>query len=354
MTTQLVGDIGGTKTILRLEEVETGKQLLAKDLFFLTSHFPKIEALVKFFLEKATQELGYQPKIDKACFAVPGPIINNTSAPPNLPEWFIDAHVLQEELGITKIHLINDFEAIGYGIPKLTATNRYILQPGNPQKHAVIGIIGAGTGLGEGFLTWQGEEGYQVHASEGGHSDFSPRSELQFQLFQYLQKKFKTQVVSVIRVVSGPGILAIYQFLRDTQATPELPEISHLVVGWEQQAENNVGTLEPAEAIAKMALEKRNRLCEQTMEIFVEVYGAEAGNLALKILPYGGLYVAGGIAPKILPLLEENNRFLRAFIGKGRMGRTSALLERIPIYVVMEPKIGLIGAAVYASLQVGK
>jgi glucokinase len=251
---------------------------------------------------------------------------------------------LETELDIANIRLINDFAAVGYGILGLEAKDLYTLQEVTPQLDAPIAIIGAGTGLGEGFLIQQAGS-YQVFASEGGHADFAPRNELEFQLLQYLRDKYDIQRISVERVVSGQGIVALYQFLRDRQVAQESPEIGQIIRTWERETGRTEKSVDPAAAIAQAALEKRDRLCEQTLQMFVEAYGAEAGNLSVKLLPYGGLYVAGGIAAKILPLIQEGS-FLRAY---GQKGRVSPLLERVPVHVILNPQVGLMGAAICAS-----
>ena len=280
---------------------------------------------------------------EKACFAIAGPVVNDTCVLTNLA-WFLDARRLEQELDIATIHLINDFAAVGYGILGLEDKDLCTLQAATAQTDAPIAVIGAGTGLGEGFLIQQAG-GYQVFASEGGHADFAPRNELEFQLLQYLRDKYDIQRISVERVVSGQGIVALYQFLRDRQVAHESPEIGEIIRTWERETGRTEKSVDPAAVIAQAALEKRDRLCEQTLQMFVEAYGAEAGNLALKLLPYGGLYVAGGIAAKILPLIQEGN-FLRAF---GQKGRVSPLLEKVSVRVVLNPQVGLIGAAICAS-----
>ncbi len=344
MTLLLAGDIGGTKTILRLveESAETSWHTLYEALY-PSRDFPDLVPIVERFLSAAGQQLGTTPSPEKACFAIAGPVVNDTSVLTNL-DWFLEARRLEKELEIPRITLINDFAAVGYGILGLETTDLYTLQDGTPQTNAPIGVIGAGTGLGEGFLI-QLATGYQVFASEGGHADFAPRTGLEFQLLQYLREKYDIQRISIERVVSGQGIVAIYQFLRDRQFAQESPDIGQIVKTWEQETGRSEKTVDPAAAIATAALEKRDRLCEQTLQMFVEAYGAEAGNLALKLLPYGGLYVAGGIAAKILALIQEGS-FLRAF---GQKGRVSPLLERVPVHVVLNPQVGLIGAAICAS-----
>jgi len=344
MTLILAGDIGGTKTILRLVEESVGTSWhTLYEALYSSRDFPDLVPIVQRFLSVAGQQLGKPPMPQKACFAIAGPVVNDTCVLTNLA-WFLEARRLEKELEIPRISLINDFAAVGYGILGLENTDLYTLQAGTPQLEAPIAVIGAGTGLGEGFLVHQAT-GYQVFPSEGGHADFAPRNELEFRLLQYLREKYDIQRISVERVVSGQGIVAIYQFLRDRQFAQESPEIEQIMTTWEHETGYTDKSVDPAAAIAKAALEKRDRLCEQTLQMFVEAYGAEAGNLAIKLLPYGGLYVAGGIAAKILPLIKEG-QFLRTF---GQKGRVSPLLERVPLQVVLNPQVGLIGAAICAS-----
>ncbi|MEH2326189.1 MAG: glucokinase [Nostoc sp.] len=339
MTLLLAGDIGGTKTILQLVEKSDSPAIhTIYQESYHSADFPDLVPIVQKFLVKANT-----PTPEKACFAIAGPIVKNTAKLTNLA-WFLDTERLEEELGIPHISLINDFAAVGYGISGLQKQDLHTLQVGKPQPETPIGIIGAGTGLGQGFLIKQGNH-YQVFPSEGGHADFAPRNEIEFQLLRYLLGKHDIQRVSVERVVSGMGIVAIYQFLRDRKFAVESPDIAQIVRTWEQEAGQEEKSVDPGAVIGTAALEGRDRLCEQTLQLFVEAYGAEAGNLALKLLPYGGLYIAGGIAPKILPLIE-NNGFLLNFTQKGRMRR---LLEEIPVYVILNPQVGLIGAALCAA-----
>ncbi len=341
MTLLLTGDIGGTKTILQLVQTSGENRETLHEKRYTSRDFPDLVPMVQQFLVEAGSGEKYIPQ--KACFAIAGPVVNNTVKLTNLT-WLLDAKRLEEELGIAPISLINDFAAVGYGVLGLGEKDLYTLQPGKPQSDAPIAVIGAGTGLGQGFLIHLGDN-YQVFGSEGGHSDFAPRAELEFQLLKYLLDKHDIQRVSVERVVSGMGIVAIYQFLRDRSYASETPEIASIVKAWEQQAGRTQKTVDPAAAISAAAIEKRDRLSEQTMQIFVESYGAEAGNLALKLLPYGGLYVAGGIAAKNLPLMQEGS-FLRSFTSKGRM---RAILEDVPVHIVLNPQVGLIGAAIAAD-----
>jgi len=344
MTLLLAGDIGGTKTILRLVEQQAEGLMCSLDQAIYPSRdFPDLVPMVQHFFAAAAQNLGKMPLPQKACFAIAGPVVNNTAKLTNLA-WFLDTKSLEQELGIASISLINDFAAVGYGILGLDDSDLHTLQAGKPIIDAPIAVIGAGTGLGEGFLIKQGDS-HQVFGSEGGHVDFAPRGELEFELLKYLLDKHNIQRVSAERVISGQGIVAIYQFLRDRQAATESPEIGQIVRTWEQEIGQSEKTVDPAATIAAAALAKGDRLSEETMQIFVEAYGAEAGNLALKLLSYGGVYVAGGIAAKILPLIQEGG-FLHTFTNKGRM---SSLLEDIPVHIILNPQVGLIGASICAA-----
>ncbi len=356
MTLLLAGDTGGTKTILRLVEVSPDFELNTFELNTIyeerypSQDFPDLVPIVKLFLTEAAKSTAQKVTPEKACFAIAGPVTNNTAKLTNLA-WFLDVERLQEDLGIARVSLINDFAAVGYGILGLKPEDISTLQVGKPNPEAPIGIIGAGTGLGQGFLIKQGDT-YQVFASEGGHSDFAPRTELEFQLLKYLMDKHDIQRVSVERVVSGLGIVAIYQFLRDRRSRVadhkmqrESPDIAQVIRSWEEQVGKKEKNVDPGAAIGTAALEKRDRISEQTMQIFVEAYGAEAGNLALKLLPYGGLYIAGGIAPKILPLLQEGS-FLLNLTQKGRMQK---ILTEIPVHIILNSQVGLIGAAISAA-----
>lgn len=344
MTLLLAGDIGATKTILRLVEKPTRGELpTLYEEHYRSRDYPDLVPMVQEFLATAAAKTNDNSPPQAACFAIAGPVVNNTAKLTNLT-WSLETQRLEQELNIAPIALINDFAAIGYGVLGLKDADLHTLQAGLIQPSAPIAVIGAGTGLGQGFLIKQGDN-YQVFPSEGGHADFAPRSELEFQLLKYLLDKHDIQRVSAERVVSGQGIVAIYQFLRDKSYATESPEIGQIVSTWEKEAGKSEKSVDPAAVISTVALEKRDRLCERTMQIFVEAYGAEAGNLALKLLPYGGLYVAGGIAAKNLPLIQEGS-FLHTFTSKGRM---TSLLENIPIKIVLNPCVGLIGAALRAA-----
>lgn len=344
MTLLIAGDIGGTKTILRLVDVSDAKATDLKTCHenkYPSQEYADLAPMVQAFLAEAIAK-GITQTPEQACFAIAGPVVNNTSNLTNLA-WSLEGDRLGSELALKGVQLINDFEAVGYGVLGLQASDLCTLQAGEPKPGAPIAVIGAGTGLGQGFLIYQNGD-YWVFPSEGGHSDFAPRSELEFQLLKYLLDKHQITRASAERVVSGQGIVAVYQFLRDRQYGQEDPAISAAITTWERQAGLSSKTVDPAAVVAEGAIDG-DYLCAKAMEIFVTAYGAEAGNLALKLLPYGGLYVAGGIAAKNLPLMQSG-AFLQAFASKGRV---SPLLEQVPIHVVLNPQVGLIGAALCAA-----
>ena len=334
----LAGDIGGTKTILRLVEVTevtlTEKTFkTVKEAQYISASFPDLVPMVREFL---AQDRYLKPEL--ACFAIAGPVVNNTCNLTNL-SWVLDAQRLEIELDIPKISLLNDFAANSFGILGLKDFDVHTLQAGEAREDSPIAVIGAGTGLGEAFLVPHGKK-YRIFASEGGHTDFAPRNDLETELLKYLQVKLNVKHVSVERVVSGQGIASIYQFLRDSKFAPETPEIAERIKLWERESKK---TIDPAAIISQAAFKQSDRLCEKTMDIFIEAYGAETGNLALKLLSYGGIYIAGGIAGKILPLMQDG-RFLDTFKDKGRV---STLIEAIPVHIVLNPQVGLVGSVLY-------
>ncbi|MDJ0647758.1 MAG: glucokinase [Xenococcaceae cyanobacterium MO_188.B19] len=333
----LTGDIGGTKTILRLVKVGADRKSFETIIEnkYLSGDFPDLVPIVQQFLSASPQT----NNITSACFAIAGPVVNKTSNLTNL-DWQVDSNRLEAELNISHVSLINDFAANSYGVLGLESSEIYTLQAGKKIDNAPIAVIGAGTGLGQGFLIPQDDK-YQVFASEGGHTDFAPRNDLEIQLLQYLQTKISSDHISVERVVSGQGIVSIYQFLRDSNFSNESSIIGQKISNWEKKIETNI---DPAAVIAQGAIEQNDSICTKTMSLFMELYGAETGNLALKILPYGGIYIAGGVAAKNLSLIKKKE-FINNFIQKGRMTK---LLQDIPIHVVLTPELGVKGSILYA------
>jgi glucokinase len=352
MVQLLAGDIGGTKTILRLVRADgddlqhcPARQVRLTTLYeqrYASGDFPDLVPMVQQFLTAAQSQVA-QVHPTTACFAIAGPVVDNTSQLTNLA-WMLSSDRLTAELQLEQVELINDFAAVGYGVLGLQPEDLVTLQPGQNHPTAPIAVIGAGTGLGQGFLIPMGDDDYQVFASEGGHADFAPRSEIEFQLLRYLLDKHDITRLSVERVVSGQGIISIYEFLRDRGFATESAELAQTVRLWEQKAGQRSQLPDPAAAIARAANDRTDRIAQKTMALFIEAYGAEAGNLALKLLPYGGLYVAGGVAAKNIERIKADG-FLRAFADKGRV---SKLLEQIPVHVIMNQNAGLIGAAIRA------
>ena len=345
--TVLAGDIGGTKTILRLVNAEVGGPGHAVPLLttlwektYASKSFSDLVPMVHQFLREAAESSGRVSAVDHACFGIAGPVSGNASELTNL-SWSLSGERLQRALEISQVTLINDFAAIGYGIFGLQEGEAATLQASPPDPTAPIAVIGAGTGLGEGFLIPDPDGIYRAFSSEGGHTDFAPQSDLEFQLLNYLREKNNLPRVSVERVASGTGIASIYQFFRDTNPREESAAMAGMYQIWAREIGKKDKTVDLAAEVSKAALAGGDFLCEQAMNLFITVYGAEAGNLALKILPFGGLYLAGGIAPKILPLLQQG-AFMKAFCNKGRM---RPLLEKVPVHVILNPKVGLIGAA---------
>jgi glucokinase len=272
----------------------------------------------------------HKEPVDRACFGIAGPVKNGQVKTPNLA-WVVEAKRLAGELSLPTVGLINDLEANAYGINELAPEDFVILNRGAPDAQGNAAVISAGTGLGEAGMYWDGTR-HRPFAGEGGHADFAPHDQLEADLLLYLKKQFGH--VSWERVVSGPGLYNIYQFLRNTGRCQESPDLR------EAMRERD-----PSAVISQAALENRCPLSGQAMELFVALYGAEAGNLALKIMATGGVFLGGGIAPKILPKLQGAG-FMKAFAEKGRF---RSLLEAIPVRVILNDETALLGAAHYAA-----
>lgn len=319
----LAGDIGGTKTSVGIYSPEKGPREPLYETTFPSARYSSLEALVTEFLSRT------ELSVDSASFGIAGPVVKGRVKTTNLP-WIIDEKKLGKELGLKSVRLVNDLEAIAYGVPLLEVADLHTLNEGVKAAGATVAIIAPGTGLGEAFLSWDGKR-YRAHPSEGGHGDFAPTNSLQIDLLQYLQDTMEH--VSYERICSGHGLPNIYAFLKDRGYARE--------PAW--LAEQLKHTADPTPLIINAALnsERPCELCKTTLDIFVSVLGAEAGNLALKVLAIGGVYLAGGIPPRIIPALESK-RFIESF---SRKGRFSELVSRIPVHVIMNPKIALIGAA---------
>ncbi|CAF0702707.1 glucokinase [Candidatus Methylacidithermus pantelleriae] len=321
----LVADIGGTKTELAFYDSTTGLGTFTDPIRVASARYPSLEDLLRETLGDRRRSL------QGACLAVPGPVRYGRAHLTNLP-WEVDQRRLEEVLGVPT-WVMNDVEAMAHALPYLSASDFKIVREGQKDPKGAMVIVAVGTGLGEAFLVW-GKDGYHAYPSEGGHVGFAPASPLQRELLEYLQLQFEH--VSVERVCSGMAIPYLYRFFRAKEAASEDPTPDHLG----EQAPD------PTAFIVERAIQEPEAYpdCRRAMELFVSILGSEAGDFALKILATGGVYLAGGIPPRILPLLQHET-FLRAFEKKGRL---SSLLREIPVYVVVRRSVGLLGAAIAA------
>ena len=325
----LAADVGGTKTAIALAAAGAPPRILAQEIF-PSQRYRRLEDIIAEFLAGAKATVPGL-SVGGACFAVAGPVAGNAATLTNLG-WQVESEAVASEFGLEHVRFINDFAAAGRGIEHLGAADIETLQSGRPRARGVRLIIGAGTGLGTGLITWQ-ESGYAVHPSEAGHADFAPVDETQDRLLDHLRRAFGR--VSYERVVSGPGLMRIFSFLQETGAGE--PSKQFLDASQTQA--------DTASLIAEFAAARLDPLAVRALDIFVTAYGAYAGNMALTSLAYGGVFLAGGIAPKILPKLKEGG-FMRAFADKGRF---SGLLAEIPVHVIMNPLLGLYGALLEAN-----
>ncbi|MGD8226522.1 MAG: glucokinase [Desulfobacteraceae bacterium] len=316
----LAGDVGGTKTNLGLFQV--GKMRPSPRVMetYSSKDAPDLEHIISRFLDKL------KTKIASACFGVAGPVQGGRSKTTNLP-WTISENSIKKRFKWNHVKLINDLTATAYAIPLLTNTELHALNEAKGAKGQNLGLIAPGTGLGMALLIWV-EDRYIPVASEGGHADFGPNDLMEAELWAYLYERWDH--VSVERVLSGSGLFNIYVWLRDSGR--------HIEPSW---LADKIKATDPARAIGEAAMEKKDPLCEEALDIFVSLFGAVAGNLALTGMTTGGVYLGGGIPPKILPKLEEDT-FIQAFTNKGRFKN---LMEKIPVRVILNDRAALLGAA---------
>jgi glucokinase len=320
----IAGDIGGTKTDLAIYSPESGPHIPLAETERHSADYPSLQAMVTEFLGQVKMS------VDVASFDVAGPVINGHVKTTNLP-WVMDESALAKDLNLKAAHLMNDLEAVARAVPALREEDVVTINKGEPVANGPIAIIAPGTGLGESFLTWDGSQ-YIAHGSEGGHSDFAPTDERQIRLLQYLLPRLGH--VGVERVCSGIGVPNIYDFLRDEEKIPERPEVAKLIASAKDHTK----------AIVEAALDPQHpsELCQETVKMLVSILASEAGNLALKVLATGGVYIAGGVALHLLSALQEP-RFMQTF---SRKGRFKDLMERIPIHVITT-RAALVGAATF-------
>ena len=319
----LAGDIGGTKTVLALFSAATSAGTLHPLHLqtFPSGRFSSLEAIISHYLQDK------HVTIDAASFGVAGPVVNGRSQITNLP-WVIDTSVLRQTLHTDKVTLLNDLESIANAVPHLQASDVAIINEGKPEPGGAIGVIAPGTGLGEAFLIWDGQR-YQAHPSEGGHASFGPTNAEQRALLSFMSKKFNH--VSFERVCSGSGIPNLYEFWRQDGRYSEPSWLREKI-----KAAND-----PTPIIVESGLNKTAEICTATVQLFVDILAEEASNLALKVLATGGIFLGGGIPPRLLDLLVTD-RFIAEF---GSKGRFSALLQKMPLRVICNPQVALLGAA---------
>ena len=323
----LAGDIGGTKTVLALFEPDGDKIRLVRDATYPSREHATFEEILTSFLGDRSDG-----KVEAGCFGVAGAVLDGRVHTTNLP-WTLEEGALAEALRAPKATLLNDLEAAAYGMPHLSLDELHVLNPGTSRrKRGNIAVIAAGTGLGEAVLFWDGQK-FQPIASEGGHSDFAPQSDVEVDLYRYLRDKFGGHV-SYERVLSGPGFYNVYSFFRDSGHAPE--------PGW---LADKIRDGDPSAVVSQVGLAGQDANCVATLELFSKIYGAEAANLALKALAVGGVYIGGGIAPKLLPALTKDDAFLKGFFAKGRF---TGLMKNLHVSVALNPRAPLLGSAFYA------
>lgn len=319
----LAGDIGGTRTRLALYDESTGALRRAASTQYESRSASTLEEIVVRFLEESGN-----PETTAACFGVAGAVVGGKVRTTNLP-WQVSETGLAERLKIPRVRLLNDLEAAAHGVVAITDPASLVsLQAGSlPEERRALALVSAGTGLGVALMWWNGHE-YQVAPSEGGHCDFAPQDDVEDALVVWLRAHFGH--VSYERIVSGPGLVNLYRFLREYRKTPEPAWLT-----------TRIGFGDPAPVIAEAALDHADAVCDETLTRFVRIYGAAAGNYALTSLAVGGVFLGGGIAPKILSRLTDGP-FLEGFAAKGRFAEA---MRKMPIHVVMAPDVALLGAA---------
>jgi len=320
----LAADIGGTSSRLAVFDVKAGQLRRVVQERYASAGHNRLEEIVRVF------QSSHRLSIDRACFAVAGPVIGGRSDAPNLP-WSVDASLLAREIGLASVGLLNDLEANAYGIPELGPEDFAVLNAGSTTAAGNQVVISAGTGLGVAGIYWDGHD-HHPFATESGHADFAPNNGLELDLLHHLRRKHGH--VSWERVVSGPGLVSVYEFLRDRGRGSEPP--------WLRDA---LTRGDPAAVISRAAQDGSSDICRRALDLFTSVYGAQTGNVALGVLATGGVYVGGGIAPKIIDALRSG-AFMEAFLAKGRL---RSLLEAMPVRVILNDLTALLGAARWAA-----
>jgi glucokinase len=321
----LAGDIGATKTSLALFELVGDTLMMQVQQQFSSREFSNLNEVIIAFGKETSM-----PSIDAACFGIAGPIMEERCRTTNLP-WEITSSELQEYLGINKVRLLNDLEATAYGMLYLAEDEFIDLNPTGRKRDGNRAVIAAGTGLGEAMLYYDGMD-YHPIGSEGGHCDFAPMTEQQDALLKWMRNRYPEHV-SYERILSGPGIYTLYEFLHESGFAPQPASMIDSTKNKDRSA-----------MVSECALTQNDPLCMEALRLFTEIYGAEAGNLALKTMSLGGIYIGGGIAPKILPIIT-NKHFMQSFTRKGRF---EELLSGMQVKIALNPGTALLGAAHFA------
>ena len=322
----LAGDVGGTKTLLAIYEAAGDSYRCVKKQRYASADYQTFTELLASFL-RDIEALS----VGAACIGVAGPIVNGDCVTTNLP-WVLTRQAISEQLGAQNVRLVNDLEATAWGVLDLPGQQFVELNPDAHYQPGNSAVVAAGTGLGEAIIAWDGTA-HHVIATEGGHTDFAPTNEQEIALLRFMMKKHPEHVSSE-RLISGEGLVNIYQFLKTLNYAEALPETE------QQMAEHD-----PAAVIGEAGIKGDDVLCVDALTLFCRLYGAESGNLALKCLPYAGIYLAGGIGAKILPFLK-NGEFMQGFLAKGRY---RSILQKISIKVCINPEVALLGALSYAK-----
>ena len=319
----LAGDIGGTKTNLAIFCMKDGVRTPLKEATLPSARYASLAELIQDFLADSCFV------IERACFGVPGPVRGGKAKVTNLP-WLLDVEQLQKALNIPHICLLNDLTAMAHGVPLLESDDLATLNMGESMDHETMAVIAPGTGLGEAVLNWDGAQ-YQAYPSEGGHADFAPTNELEIGLLRSLLQRYDH--VSYEQVCSGIGLPHIYAYLKELQQFTEQ--------AWVSKKLSEVQDGNPVIFQAALQQDEPSPLSVATLKVFASILGAEAGNMALKVMATGGVFLGGGIPPRILPFLQDG-LFMQAFLNKGRF---TSLLSHVPVHVILNPKVALLGAA---------